>query len=442
MVPTTRRRHLTLAAVALTTAWIATPAAGRSDWLKDVAKRAAKRETARQVDRAVAGAIRCAVGEIDCYERAKARGERVVFVDAEGEVIRDARGEPVTDPAALPAQPAATAAAASPATAPDAGTRTDYEFVAGTRSLFEIDYGEDNLGDFPRRLELFKGNWDVVDWQGRRLLRNTGPRGAAFRIRLPETLPAQFTLETEVYFPHTNQQLAVFFQETARGTSTYGTDKNYLNIAGVHRTGIVAHGGQIAESSDRDDRIHKQLVPIRVMADGDHVKVFVDERRVANIPNAKLPRTRTLQFENTYFADAKNPMYLGPIRILAGGKDLYDALATDGRVAVHDILFDTDAATIRSESAGVLAEIAGVLQAHPELSLMIEGHTDATGDFDHNMDLSRRRAESVKQWLVERHGVAATRLRTIGLGPTQPKAPNADDAGRQQNRRVELVRVG
>jgi OOP family OmpA-OmpF porin len=341
----------------------------------------------------------------------------------------------------LPLVALAMLAAAATAQAPGESVRSDYEFVAGTRSLFEADYARDNLGDFPRALELFKGNWEVVDWQGRRLLRNTGPRGAAFRVHLPETLPAQFTLETEVYFPHTNQQLAVFFQETARGTGTYGTDKNYLRIAGTHGTGMVAHGGKIAESYDRDDRIHKQLVPIRVLADGDHVKVFVDRKRVANIPNAKLPRTRTLQFENTYFADDKNPMYLGPIRIMAGGKDLYDALATDGRVAIHDILFDTDAATIRAESTAVLAEIGAMLASHADLKLMIEGHTDSTGDFDHNMDLSRRRAESVKQWLVDRHGVDAGRLRTLGLGPTQPKASNADDAGRQQNRRVELVRV-
>jgi len=439
---TVRSRRNTAALWVAAFALLAAPAAARQEWLKDAAKRAAKRETARQVDRAVAGAIRCAVGELDCYRKAKERGEQVVFVDDRGEVVRDSRGEPVTDPANLPPENASTAdAAAPPPAAPDGTTRGDYEFEPGTRSLFETDFGEDNLGDFPRRLELFKGNWDVVEWQGRRLLRNTGPRGAAFRVRLPETLPAQFTLETEVYFPHTNQQLAVFFQETARGTGTYGTDKNYLRIAGTHRTGIVAHGGQIAESSDRDDRIHKQLIPIRVMADGEHVKVFVGERRVANIPNAKLPRTRTLQFENTYFADEKHPMYVGPIRVMAGGKDLYDALAADGRVAVHDILFDTDAATIRAESASVLAEIGAMLQTHPELRLMIEGHTDSTGDFDHNMDLSRRRAEAVKQWLMERHGVAAGRLRTLGLGSTQPKASNDDEAGRQQNRRVELVRV-
>jgi outer membrane protein OmpA-like peptidoglycan-associated protein len=178
------------------------------------------------------------------------------------------------------------------------------------------------------------------------------------------------------------------------------------------------------------------------MADGRHVKMYVGEQRVANVPNGDLVRGDTLWLENTFAASQEDPIYVGSIRVAAGGRDLYDALAAEGRVAVHDILFDTDAATIRPESAEVLAEIATMLQEHPELSLMVEGHTDSTGDFDHNMDLSKQRADSVTQWLVESHGIAADRLRTMGLGSTQPKDTNDTDAGRQQNRRVELVRIG
>jgi len=421
----------------------ATPAAAQG-WLKDAAKRAAKRESARQVDRAVSTAVRCAVGELKCYEDARARGDEVVFVDERGEVVRDADGKPVDDPARLPGNastPPASTAAVPPPTAPDASTNSNYDFQPGEELLFRDDYSGDLVGDFPRDLEFVRGNWDVVEWQGRRLLRNTGPRGAAFRIQLPSTLPEKFTLETEAYFPSGNQQMWLFFEETQNGMGGYPSDRNAIRIAGNHGTGVISHGSRIAESWGRDDSIHSQLVPIRIMADGGHVKVFVGEHRVANIPNAVLPRTRTLQFENVYFADEENPMYLGPIRIMAGGRDLYQALATDGRVAIHDILFDVDAATIRPESASVLAEIGGMLDGHAGLSLMIEGHTDSTGEFDHNMELSRLRAESVKQWLVEKQGIETSRLRTLGLGSTQPKASNDDELGRQQNRRVELVRV-
>jgi len=438
-----RPRNLLWAPTAAAALLLAAAPAEAQGWLKDAAKRAAKRESARQVDRAVSAAVRCAVGELKCYEDAKARGDEVVFVDERGEVVRDADGNPVDDPARLPGNAAAPqpAAPAAPPAAPDSSTNSNYDFQPGDELLFRDDFAGDLVGDFPRDLEFVRGNWDVVEWQGRRLLRNTGPRGAAFRIQLPSTLPEKFTIETEAYFPSGNQQMWLFFEAAQNGMGGYPGDRNAIRIAGNHGTGVIAHGSQVPESWARDDSIHSQLVPIRIMADGGHVKVFMGEHRVANIPNAVLPRTRTLQFENVYFADEKNPMYLGPIRIMAGGRDLYQALATDGRVAIHDILFDVDAATIRPESATVLAEIGGMLDGHAELSLMIEGHTDSTGEFDHNMELSRLRAESVKRWLVERNGIQTSRLRTLGLGSTQPKASNDDELGRQQNRRVELVRV-
>ena len=116
-------------------------------------------------------------------------------------------------------------------------------------------------------------------------------------------------------------------------------------------------------------------------------------------------------------------------------------LALDGRVAVHDVLADTDEVTILPGSAGILDEIATMLAGHPELSLMIEGQTDSTGDFDHSMDLSQRRAAAVKQWLVDRHGIDAAHLRTLGLSSTQPQTTNDTAEGRARNRRVELVRV-
>jgi outer membrane protein OmpA-like peptidoglycan-associated protein len=138
---------------------------------------------------------------------------------------------------------------------------------------------------------------------------------------------------------------------------------------------------------------------------------------------------------------AERPILIGPIRVAGGGRDLYDALAADGRVAVHDILFDVDQATIKPASAEVLNRIGTMLTEHAEMSLMIEGHTDSTGDFDHNMDLSQRRAEAVKQWLVAHHAIADTRLRSMGLGSTQPKESNDTEEGQRQNRRVELVKV-
>ena len=115
------------------------------------------------------------------------------------------------------------------------------------------------------------------------------------------------------------------------------------------------------------------------------------------------------------------------------------ALAASGRIAVYGILFDTGKDVIKPESQPVLAEIATLLQGDPALKLRIEGHTDNVGKPADNAALSKRRADSVKRWLVAK-GVADARLEAAGLGDTKPVAPNAGDDGRAKNRRVELVK--
>jgi outer membrane protein OmpA-like peptidoglycan-associated protein len=82
-----------------------------------------------------------------------------------------------------------------------------------------------------------------------------------------------------------------------------------------------------------------------------------------------------------------------------------------------------------------------MLRAHPDLRLLIEGHTDDVGDADANMGLSARRAEAVRQYLLTTYGIRAERLEARGFGATRPAAPNATALGRQINRRVELARL-
>ena len=82
-----------------------------------------------------------------------------------------------------------------------------------------------------------------------------------------------------------------------------------------------------------------------------------------------------------------------------------------------------------------------MLQEYPDLRLSIEGHTDSQGDESFNLDLSDRRAASVRRYLVEEFGIDPNRLSSRGLGETQPVASNDTPEGRQQNRRVELVRI-
>lgn len=121
--------------------------------------------------------------------------------------------------------------------------------------------------------------------------------------------------------------------------------------------------------------------------------------------------------------------------------EMYDILMDKGRVVTHGILFDIDSHTLRAESYPVLRQIGEMLQKHSALRLMIEGHTDNTGSASWNQALSERRAASVRTYLVERYGIEEARLESVGYGEDRPADTNETAEGRQNNRRVELVRL-
>jgi len=104
-----------------------------------------------------------------------------------------------------------------------------------------------------------------------------------------------------------------------------------------------------------------------------------------------------------------------------------------------DVLFDFDKADVRPDAAQALGRLATVIRGYPTGKVAIEGHTDAKGNDAYNQKLSERRAESVKSWLVDREKIAADRITTRGAGKSLPVADNSTEAGRQKNRRVEVV---
>jgi len=102
------------------------------------------------------------------------------------------------------------------------------------------------------------------------------------------------------------------------------------------------------------------------------------------------------------------------------------------------ILFDVDKSALRPEARTNLTDLAEILKKYDDTRILIEGHTDSQGSEDHNLELSRRRAQSVANYLASLE-VDATRFTLMGYGESQPVATNETAAGRQQNRRVELA---
>lgn len=112
----------------------------------------------------------------------------------------------------------------------------------------------------------------------------------------------------------------------------------------------------------------------------------------------------------------------------------------DGSLKVNipsQVTFDTDSATIKPSFRSVLDGVAQTISQESSVNAQVVGHTDSTGNADHNMALSQRRAQSVEAYLADR-GIARARLSADGRGQTQPVASNATEEGRAQNRRVEI----
>ncbi len=116
---------------------------------------------------------------------------------------------------------------------------------------------------------------------------------------------------------------------------------------------------------------------------------------------------------------------------------LADQLEEEGKVDLYGIYFDLDKDTLKAESEPTLQQVRQLLIDRPTLELIVAGHTDSEGSSDYNLDLSRRRAASVVQWLTARD-IDTNRLEPQGMGETQPVADNATPAGRALNRRVEI----
>lgn len=119
---------------------------------------------------------------------------------------------------------------------------------------------------------------------------------------------------------------------------------------------------------------------------------------------------------------------------------LEEQLAKQKKAVVYGIYFDFDKDTIKPESEPVLKEIVKAMTDNPDWKLRVDGHTDNIGGDAHNLDLSKRRAASVKRALVERYHISADRLTTNGYGASSPIDRNDTLEGRARNRRVELSR--
>jgi OOP family OmpA-OmpF porin len=280
------------------------------------------------------------------------------------------------------------------------------------------------VGDFPRRMKLEDGNLEVVNIKGQKMLRSA--EGGTMFIVLPEKLPERFTVEAVYHSPIASNSLK--FHTGGGNSNSFGCNPQSAWVDAESKSGSSAY-----------KEIPKGFVNCRFTVDTRYVRGYIDSVRTANAPGATISRTDTLYLQIPHGED-NDPTLLASIRVAEGGKKLYDLISTKGRASTQGILFDVGSDHIRGESTPTLAEIGDMLKTHPTLKLTIEGHTDNVGSASANQSLSEKRAAAVKQYLVSTFAIDAARLKSVGYGATKPVAPNTTDEGRQNNRRVELVK--
>ena len=456
------RRSLRLVAV-LVAGWMllpptVLPAQGMMGRIKKRAEESAKRKVEQRVDQRVdqavdkvldtgEGAIACVATDKKCIDDAKKAGKEVKIEQAEGASSSAA-------PRSGSASGASASAGAAPAK-PGSGTEVfkNFDFVPGSRVLFQEDFTTDQVGNFPRRLKFKSGNIEVAESEGQRWVTNTG--GDGFEITLPEALPSRFSIEFDfvpspTFSGHSSTgggQCYHFHEIVFKATGFDGAREPVQAAFGdmpeqsIRFCGFMAGiGGQKVTAVTMFPSILDKVNKLRVMGDGDYIKVYMNGTRVSNVPNTTMGRSRTIAIRT--LGDQKEQKALfSNFRIAAGTKQIYDALLADGRVATQGIYFDTGSDRIRPESAPTLKEIGDMLTQHAELRLTIEGHTDNVGAAASNQALSEKRAAAVRQALIDQYAVDASRLVSKGLGATKPATVNTTPEGRQQNRRVELVKM-
>ena len=326
------------------------------------------------------------------------------------------------------------------------------DFVPGDEIIFEDNFDDERLGEFPSRWDLMDGYAETGEVDGRKVIAFTDQGSGEIRplMKDPERfLPDVFTLEFDVYaevgedlggesleiafgnpdLPNWNGRVIyVEYQYRDDGSSS-------LQWTAQKPTGEEENVGQKNMSFDSGD---SPLQPgwnhLAFSFNKRAFKGYVNGMRVINVPSAKVPSWFWFNHTGMYkYACVSN------VRVAKGAVPLYDRLMNDGKIITYAITFEVGKADLKPESMVEINRIAKLMQDNPNLSFEVQGHCDASGSDKVNDPLSQRRAEAIVAALVEQ-GIAAVRLTAVGKGSHQPIADNRTEEGRAKNRRVEFVK--
>lgn len=334
-----------------------------------------------------------------------------------------------------------------------------YDFVPGEKIIGFEDFMQGSIGDFPAGWNT-NASAEIVTIDGKpgRWLMLT--KAGVFVPEFTDKLPDNFTFEFDLLCstPFNPSGITNFFtcfaelQNPSQPQSWQTADNAYSTSlfpgSGDELSMSTSESRKNAVSQSQNSTATKQFndtksnpVHVSIWRQKERVRVYLNEEKTWDVPKAIMPGTvfNAIIFYIQY-VDGPSRFYTTNLRLAVGAPDTRNKLLAEGKWVTHGILFDVNSANIKAESYGSLKEIANVLKENAKVKVKIVGHTDADGDDAKNMDLSKRRAASVKSVLAKEFGIDENRMAADGMGETKPVDKNDNPAGKANNRRVEFIK--
>jgi OmpA-OmpF porin, OOP family len=344
---------------------------------------------------------------------------------------------------------------AAPAAPASLKTYSKYDFVPGEKIIVFEDFMQDAVGDFPAKWNT-NSSGEVVTIEGKTghwlKLTNKG----FFVPEFIDSLPENFTLEYDLLcdYPVGSWGLFTNFVElTDRNKpEAWQSANNRISfniLPGANGNGYSDMDRRKAGTGEAANRntTHQfaditKAVHVAFWRQKERMRLYLNEEKAWDIPKAILPEAKlnSLIFW-VQLTDEKSHFIMSNLRVATGAPDTRNKILTQNKWVTHGILFDVNSDNIKAESYGTLKEMANVLKEFTDLKVKIVGHTDSDGDDAKNMDLSKRRAASVKASLAKEFSIDESRMETDGKGESEPIDKNDNPAGKANNRRVEFIKI-
>jgi outer membrane protein OmpA-like peptidoglycan-associated protein len=334
---------------------------------------------------------------------------------------------------------------------PALASYSKYDFIPGEKVILYEDFSQDAVGDFPA-LWYTNGSGEVVTlntYPGKWLMmREKSYYGYMFANPMPEN----YTIE----FDYIRQNCKIngnFTQfslvSVPKGKSAFdqlGYPGMLMEILHEAEVNVNNFGTEAIEkmnnrrSVDLLKNMCGKVLKVSIWVQKQRMRIYFNEEKIYDVPKM-LPKDKPVNAFRIYKRSPDKQDYISNVRVAVGAPDTRNKLLTEGKLVTYGILFDTGSDKVKPESYGTLKSIADVLTENADVKVKVIGHTDADGDAAKNLDLSKRRAASVKNELVKSFGIDGSRIETDGKGKTEPIAPNDTPANKAQNRRVEFIKL-